>query len=103
MSTADLYHMHEGFALCRNHITQLLYPRNRYFTEYLISRNVHRRRKSIVRGLRFVYIIVGTQIFFFVSQFASVDDMTAVCDHFIYIHVALCTASGLPNHEWKLI
>ena len=29
--------------------------------------------------------------------------MTAVSDYFIYIHIALGTAAGLPYNQWKLI
>ena len=48
------------------------------------GRNVHGRRKCVVRGLTHVYIVVWMQKLF-PGNFIS-----AVCNYFIGIHIRLC-------------
>ena len=41
------------------------------------------------------------QHFFLVGKLSAIHDMCTVGDYFIYVHIALCTAAGLPNNKWK--
>ncbi len=43
------------------------------------------------------------QEFFFVSEFTTFQYMTAISYYFVYIHIALRTATRLPHYQWKII
>ena len=61
------------------------------------SCDMHSRGERIVGGLRHIDIVVGMQQIFFGN------DITAMGNHLIDIHIALCTTACLPNGERKLI
>jgi hypothetical protein len=64
---------------------------------------VHCRRERVVRGLRFVDVVVWIQSFLFVGKLAALHHMRAVSDHFVCVHVALRAGAGLPYHQGELI
>ena len=41
--------------------------------------------------------------FLFIVKFAAIQNMCAICDHFVYIHVALSARTCLPNYQGKFI
>jgi hypothetical protein len=41
------------------------------------------------------------QHFLFVGQFSTIDYVCAVGDDLVYVHVALGSRSGLPDHQGK--
>src|SRR5690606_33623484 len=53
--------------------------------------------------LRFVHIIIWRQESFPFAHGISLKLVSTVCDHLIYIHVALGPASSLPDHQRKLV
>ena len=99
----DFYHIHECFGLGLKRIAKLFDARNCDFHEHFIGRDVHGRRKGVVRGLTFVYVIVGVDKLLFVRELAALEHMGAVCDDFIGIHIALSARACLPNDERKLV
>ncbi|MNE38472.1 hypothetical protein D3C80_1323720 [compost metagenome] len=103
VSSSDFHHMHIIFTFLSQRIAQFLNSRNRCFDQNFVSRNVHCSREGVIGRLRFVHIVIRMQYFFFIGQSATIQNMGSVSDYFIHIHVALSTASGLPNHQRKLV
>jgi len=63
--------------------------------------DVHGGRKNIVGRLGLIDIIIGVN-YGFVPEFAAVQLQGAVGDHFIDVHIGLCAAAGLPNHQGEM-
>lgn len=57
--------------------------------------------KRIIRGLTHVYMIIRMNMF--ITEFSSQYLGGSICDHFICIHVGLCSRTCLPNNQRKLI
>src|ERR1035437_929299 len=98
MSSSNLNHVHELLCFFSKSLLQLLYSGKSLFYKNGVSCNVHRCWKSIVAGLRLIYIIVGMKKLFFICKLSAIQYMAPVCNDLIYIHVALCATSCLPYH-----
>src|ERR1035441_10499031 len=63
--------------------------------------DVHRRWKCIIRRLRHVDMLVRMDRSL-ASQFSTKQLNCAVSDHFVDVHVRLCSRSGLPYKQREL-
>src|SRR5665213_1509561 len=63
--------------------------------------NVHRRWKRVIRGLRHVDMIVRMDRSF-ASHVSTKQLNCTVSDHFVDVHVRLCSRSGLPYKQREL-
>ena len=64
---------------------------------------MHTGREGVVRGLGFIYIIIWRQHFFPFSDLSPGKLLGAIGNDLVYIHIALRSASGLPDNKWKLV
>ncbi len=64
-------------------------------------RDVHRRRKRVVRGLAEVDVVVGVDRLL-AAERAAEDLAGAVRDHLVHVHVGLGAGPGLPDHQGKM-
>ena len=74
-----------------------VYLRNKLLLDFHNSRNMHGSRKGVVGTLGHIDMVVGMKQFFLRQFIASVGN------HFIYIHIRLGSAAGLPDGQRKVL
>jgi hypothetical protein len=62
--------------------------------------NVHRGRKTVVRRLRHVDVIIGVNRLL-AAERRSRELTTSIGDNFVHIHVELSAAAGHPDVQWE--
>ena len=83
-------------------IAEFCYSGDKMSVNLLDGGDVHCRRKSIVRRLSFVHIVIRMD-WFFTSHYSAGKFDCAVRNYFVHIHIGLRAASGLPNNKREVI
>ena len=76
--------------------------RQQLVVDLLDRRDVHRRRKRVVGGLRAVDVIVGMHRLL-AAERCSEQLVGAVRDHLVRVHVALRAGPGLPDDQREMV
>ena len=102
MGAADLDDIVEFLRLGGDRVVNGSDRRNQRVLHSFRSRNVHRRRKRVVRRLRHVDVVVGMDRLLR-SHLAARNFDGAVGDDLVDVHVGLRAAAGLPDAQRKLV
>ena len=102
MSATDFHDVVESLGIGRQSDVQVMQGGQQPVVDFLRRRDVHRGRKSVVRRLAEIHVIVWMDRRF-CSKLATQKFDCPVGDHLIGVHVALSAGSGLPNDERKVI
>ena len=92
----------EFLRLGRDRIVHGLDGRNQRVLHAIGRRDVHGRRKRVIRRLRHVDVVVGMNRLLR-SHFAAGDFDGAVGDDLVHVHVGLGAAAGLPDAQRELV
>src|ERR1035437_3866927 len=101
MRSADLDDVVPLICFVLNRRGQGFYSGQKIFLNCKRTTDVHRRWKSVIRRLRHVDVVVRMDRSL-ASQFSTRPLNCAVSDHFVDVHVCLCSRSGLPYEETEL-
>ncbi len=100
MGTTDLDDIGPFGALRRDRVMQGFYGGDQTLRHIHCGGDVHRRRKTVVRRLRHVDVIVRVNRFLAAERRAR-ELAAPVGDHLVHIHVELGAAAGHPDMQRK--
>ena len=102
MGPADLDDVLEVLSLLLQALLELLHRREGMLYHLGVGGDAHRGGEGVVAGLRLIDIFIGVDQAR-LAQPATIEDVAAIGNHLIDIHIGLRAATGLPDDERELI
>ena len=100
--TANFDDVAEGLRFLVERGFQHVELRDKLLADSNHRRHVHRRREDVVGTLAFVDVIVRMDLTLHAAH-AAKQFAGPVCQHFVHVHVALGTGTGLPDGEGEFV
>ena len=102
VSTANFNDVAEGLRFLVERGFEHVELRNKLLADRDHRRYVHRRREDVVGTLAFVNVIVRVDLTLHAAH-AAQQFTCPIRQHFVHVHVALGTGTGLPDGEGKFV